>query len=651
MGMEKRVIRSLISFIAASSVFANAAELPVREVILYKNGVGYFERAGEVRPGDSARLDFRADEMNDVLKSLTVHDTSGLSVRGVRYDSAEPLDKKLGEYPFRLHSSQPLSTLLDQLKGAQVEISNAAGQITGSRIVKGKEGEEREQLTLLTSDGSLRSIDLATVTSLKFSDPALQQQFRDYLTQLTSSRSKEKKSVYIDSANDKARSLSVSYLVPTPVWKSSYRLILDSANTMLEGWAIVDNTSGEDWTQVKLALVSGRPVSFQSQMYPPRYVQRPFAELAENQPVAPQLYEADMVKRKSAVAGAARPNIMLAPPPPRTEASEAFSTVTIAAQGSEVGELFEYRFEAPVTVKKSESAMLPFLQQKISARKLLIWTSGLNPRNAAEITNATGKTLDGGPITVFDGGAYGGEALVETVKQGDKRLISYAVDLGTRVTNNIESGQDIVREVHLNRGVLTTKVARRDTTTYTINNVDAKEKTLIIEHPLRGDSKIIGTQPVETTSTARRFEVALKPNASETFKVVEEAVLDQSEMISNYTPDQILSYIRSKSISDSARAALQQIADKKKTLADTTTELGNVDRQLNELGQDQNRFRENIRSLATVAGQQELVQRYSKQLVDGETQIATLRDRQNALRKQQTQLQSELNAMIEKLSF
>src|SRR5207237_9600637 len=107
----------------------------------------------------------------------------------------------------------------------------------------------------------------------------------------------------------------------------------------------------------------------------------------------------------------------------------------------ELGDLFEYRINTPVTVRKSESAMLPFLQQKIDARKLLIYSdlSSVHPMNAAEVTNSSGKTLDGGPITVYDAGAYAGEALVETVKQGDKRLISYAVDLGTRITTAFDS--------------------------------------------------------------------------------------------------------------------------------------------------------------------------------------------------------------------
>jgi hypothetical protein len=119
-----------------------------------------------------------------------------------------------------------------------------------------------------------------------------------------------------------------------------------------------------------------------------------------------------------------------------------------------LGELFEYSFSSPVSVKQGESAMLPFLQQKVNTRKLLIYMEsfGLHPMNAAEIANSTGKTLDGGPITVYDANTYAGEALVETLKAGDKRLITYGVDLGARVTTAFDSSRANVREIHFARG-------------------------------------------------------------------------------------------------------------------------------------------------------------------------------------------------------
>ena len=163
------------------------------------------------------------------------------------------------------------------------------------------------------------------------------------------------------------------------------------------------------------------------------------------------------------------------------------SDVAVNVASGDVGELFEYRFSTPVTVKKDESTMLPFLQQPIGARKLLIYSEsyGEHPMNAAELNNSTAKTLDGGPITVFDAASYAGEALMTTLKAGDKRLISYSVDLGTRVTTQFDSSRELVREIHVNRGMLTARLALDETKTYTIRNVDQKAKTLIIEHPER----------------------------------------------------------------------------------------------------------------------------------------------------------------------
>src|SRR5208283_5001439 len=229
----------------------------------------------------------------------------------------------------------------------------------------------------------------------------------------------------------------------------------------------------------------------------------------------------------------------------------------------QMGELFEYRIGEPVTIRKDESAMLPFLQQKIEARKLLIYSSGAgseHPTNAAELDNSTGKTLDGGPITVYDGGAYGGEALMETLKAGDKRLISYAVDLGTRITEAFNSKAAVVREIHASRGMLTVKSAVEETRTYTIRNVDQKAKTLILEHPLRQGYTLLNQKPAEKTASAYRFEIQLSAEATQEFPVSEERVYDQTYQVTSLTPDVILSYVSNRTLSDAGRRQLERIA-------------------------------------------------------------------------------------------
>ena len=657
---------------------ALAADLPVEEVVLYKNGVGYFRRAGELRPGESARLDFKASDMNDVLKSLTVFEEGGGKIAGLRYDSSEPLARKLSEFPFQLGDRQPLSALLDQLKGARVELTLGAGKTTGvilgAREVAGEEKQpSREQVTLALDPGELRTYDLASVTGVRFVDPALQLQVKDYLGSLVAGRSKEKRSVYIDSSDAKGRRVGATYVVPTPVWKSSYRLIFtESGEPTLEGWAIVDNTSGEDWNKVRLALVSGRPVSFISRLYEPRYMQRQVAELPEDRAAAPEIHGGAMggamaesapvmmaasapsarpmglMARKAESRDYGTPSAMPAAPPPPM-----MSAIT-GAEARELGELFEYRFGAPVTVRKDESAMLPFLQQAVSARKLLIYSgeSGAeNPRNAAEISNNTGKTLDGGPITVYDANAYAGEALVETVKAGDKRLISYAVDLGVRISTLQDSSSDFVREVHVRRGVITTRSAQQETRAYTIRNVDKKPKTLVIEHAIRREYKLLTLKPSESTASAYRFEIKLAAGATEKFPVAEERVYQNSLALTDLTPDVLESFTDNKALSEAGRKQLERIVEQKRIVAENDGAIQRTGQQIQQTERDEQRVRENISSLNRVSDQQEQVQKYAKQLTALETRITQLRDQEAELNKKKAALEAGLTALIEKMEF
>ena len=673
----------LTGALALGAIGANGAELPVRQVVLYKHGVGYFVRAGEVAPGESARLDFKAGEMDDVLKSLTIEEKGGGKISGLRYDSSEPLAHKLADFPFQLGAAQPLSAVLDQLKGAQIELKFAnetiAGEIVAARLTPGDDKRpEREQITLLMDAGDLRNFDLGAAAGIRFTDVRVQTQFKDYLAALTEARSKEKRTVYIDSTDAKRREVVASYMVPTPVWKSSYRLIFGAgAQPTLEGWAIVDNTSGEDWTKVDLSLVSGRPISFISRLYEPRYVARQAAELPEDAASVPVVYEGavDAVSQTVTVDGPVDGQKPPPPPPPAARAvggigsaapmngrdfsrleqlaKLAPSTIAAAAAGRELGELFEYHIPTPVTVRRGESAMLPFLQQKVDTRRLLIYSdpSAAHPMDAAEISNTTGKTLDGGPITVYESGAYAGEALMETVKTGDKRLIGYGVDLGTRIATQWDSKSEQIREIHARRGVLTTRNAVEETRTYTIHNVDQKAKTLVIEHAARPDYNLLDRKPAEKTGSAYRFEVKLAAGATEKFPVVEEHVYERAFTITDLTPDVLFTYVRNKTFSDAARKQLEQIANLKQRIAAAGREITSLESQITGVVNDQERLRRIIGSLNQVSGQQQQVQTYALRLASQESQLAALRDRRAELDKKRAAVEGEVSTTIESMAF
>ena len=198
----------------------SAADLPITEVTLYKHGVAHLERAGELKPGETARLDFKPGDMNDVLKSLTVTDRSGGKVNGVRYDSSDPLEKRLEDFPFRLGAGASLAAFLDQMKGARIELKlgagDAAGVIISARTVEQSDKSQREVLVLLMDSGDIRSFDLGAASAVKLSDPKQQSQLAAYLTVLNQSHARDRRSVYIDAVSSGARQLIASYMTPSP---------------------------------------------------------------------------------------------------------------------------------------------------------------------------------------------------------------------------------------------------------------------------------------------------------------------------------------------------------------------------------------------------------------------------------------------------
>lgn len=685
-------MRVLIGFFLLA-VVASAADLDVTRVVLYKHGVGFFERTGQVPNGDSAVLQFQASEMDDVLKSLTIEQRGGDGVTGVRYDSSDPLAKRLEVFPFRIGEHVSLPDILDQFKGAEVELTMSSGGMTGTivsarRIAGSDDRSEIQQLVLLAR-GSLRTIDPAAASQIQFVDPKIQTQFADYLAILSRSRNTDRRTLTIESRGG-ASSVSAGYITPTPIWKSSYRLVFgEDGEPLLEGWAIVDNTSGDDWENVQLSLVSGLPVSFISSLYAPRYLQRPVIQLAQDRAWRPTVHGGAIEERAGGAVGGARP---VAPPPPAAAKAayrqnvmvaaemadnaneesrggferlaqyasvprprmEMASTVAATAVQADLGDLFEYTIDTPVTIRKSESAMLPFFRSRVPTRRLFIYdqsSGSQHPLTAAEITNGSGATLDGGAITVYDAGAYAGEALVETIKAGDKRLISYAVDLGTRITTKFDSESKLQQEIHFNRGILTTKTAQLETKTFTIRNVDPDAKTIIIEQPVRPGYELVDMEAEEKTANAYRFEVDVDADSTTTHAIVEERVYSQTIGISRMNYDQIMVWVRNEDLDANGRQQLERIAELKRQIADNQTEQQLVDQRVNEFSQDQNRIRNNISTLRNVAGQQAKVMAYSEQLSRLEGELVGFRDQQSNLRRAAVTLQQQLNDLIETLEF
>ncbi len=687
----RRIASTTFTAALAAGMFPlYSADVPVKRIILYKHGIGYFERAGAIPDGEEARLDFKTADMNDILKSLTVIDTSGGRVTGIRYDSNETLEQRLGRYPFHVGDQEPLSTFLDGMKGARIEVKSperfATGVIVGARAMEAGTNDAkhviREQVTLLLDSGDVANYDLASLNSIRLLDSRLQQQLKQYLQTIAQAKSRDTRSIYIDSVQRGGRNLRISYISPTAIWKSSYRLTLCDADSMLEGWAIVDNTTDEDWNNVQLSVVSGRPISFITLLDTPRYGRRQVAELPEDRAAGPVVYGGaiDGALNSVNVTGSAAPitgngygtgsgggmgggvyHMSADRSQPQTanefqrlEQMAKLQTSSVeGATGASLGELFEYSFADPISIRKNQSAMLPFLQDKVAARKLLVYTDrdGEHPVNAAELTNNTQKTLDGGPITVYDGDAYAGEALFETLKPGDKRLVGYAVDYGTRITTAFGTGRRSVREVHVKNGTMQLWYGELQTRTYSVKNVDDKSKTLIVQQEGINQYSVLSPTPTERTSTAYRFEVQIAANGSQTLKVEEERTYMNSTAVLGSTPDFLLTVLENRELNEQGRKQLQALIDLKTRLAEAQNSLELSKSRMSDLGEDQARLRQDIDSLNRVKGQEDQVRQYSAQLANNEVQIAKLRTERIGLEARKASLEADVKHAVDALNF
>src|SRR5258708_1735983 len=308
--MTRKLLSLLLAF---STVTANAADvttekLPVRRVVLYKNGIGYFEHTGRVVGNQALKIDFTSAQLNDVLKSLTVVDLNGGQIAGVGYNSIAPIDEQLKSLRLPLGQSASLSNFLNALRGSRVQVRNGAALTSGrllsveEKTVERAKGETAKtlELSVVTDSGEVRTFPVTPTLGVRVADRDLTSEITKYMNLVSSTRDQDLRQMTISTTGAGARNVFVSYISEVPVWKSTYRILLPNktdAKPVLQGWAIVDNTVGEDWTNVELSLVAGAPQSFIQELSRPLYPRRPVVALPQAAMLTPQTHEGTQFDR------------------------------------------------------------------------------------------------------------------------------------------------------------------------------------------------------------------------------------------------------------------------------------------------------------------------------------------------------------------
>jgi len=656
------------------------ATLPLTKIVLYASGVGYFQRDGHIDGHDHVALRFKVDTINDLLKSLIAQDFDGGQVTTVTYDSRDPITRTLKSFAIDLTDNAGLGNLLWQMRGERVEVATpnlVQGVILGVETKKERVGDqdviEVEYLNLLTDSG-LRSIPLPQVQHLQLSNAQLNAELRQALAVLAASHDTQKKTVTLAFAGEGSRRVRVGYIMETPVWKTSYRLVLsDTEPPFLQGWALVENTTDEDWQDVRLSLISGRPISFTMDMYEPLYAQRPVVVPEVYAALRPQVYgqameapgealkearlqeEGRMAKQRAEASGSgteaqALPGTRMralaaAPPPPPAPAPLALEQgVTAAAQATELGEFFEYAISSPVSLARQKSAMLPIVNETVEGAKVSIYNQRVHakhPLHGVRLRNATALHLLQGPVTVFDGGVYAGDARLEDLPPGQERLLSYAMDLKTEVEPVSEAEQRELVTVSLRKGTLFATQKAIAEKTYNIRNRDQKPHLVLIEHPFRADWQLASpSTATERTRDVYRFAVTVDPGPGTRLRVREEKPLQQSVALTDSGPDVLAYYLRATQVSDKVKQALQRVSTLRDKLDQTVQQRRRLEQGIQEITQEQARMRENMGKLAQNS---ELYNRYVRKLDQQETEIDKTRKDIETLKGTEEQQRKELN--------
>lgn len=664
--------------------------LPVKRVELYKNGMGYFEHLGTVKGQQSVEIVLPSSQLNNVLKSLTILDLGKGQIAGVNYDSAAPLDRRLAELPIDLNSTPNLVDFLNRMRGAAVEIRTPSGPIAGRLLgaelrtkSTGPSATVQEiQASVFTTAGEVHLAALESAGAIKFTEPTLANDLGRYLDLLDTAHQRDVRRLRIQTLGTGDRQIFISYTSEAPIWKTTYRIVLDpKQKPLLQGWAIVDNTTTMDWLDVSLSLVSGAPASFVQNLSQPLYARRPVVPLPQGVQVSPQVYEATMEKTPGVGAATAsgsgggvavgaigritslRGGQVTYESPVATPSMPTFAEgvsgamrqqMPETAQSQVAGEQFEYKIRHPVTIRRNESALLPIIQSDVDGEKVAIYRSNTgepHPRLAFWLKNASGLTLDSGSVTVIDSNAFAGEGLIESVQPGESRLLSYAVDLGTEISTTSGSERRRVERVQISQGMMRMFAKRVEKKNYRIRNNNEGLRTVVLEHPVRPDWQLVSATPAESSANYYRFRVEVKPKSTAEFIVQEESLLESSFSVSSITPEQIGIWVRDRSIDPEIEKALQAIAKKKSEINGLVQKIAALDKEQADIFRDQERIRANLQGLSQTPEEATLRQRYIRQLDSQENRLAALNTERSKLDAARAAAQDQLDAMIQKLSF
>ena len=695
---------------AKASEAGEASSLPVKRVVLYKNGVGYFEHSARVHGDQELGIDFTTAQLNDVLKSLTVVDLGDGRISGIRYNSIAPLGERLKA--LRLPFGEQVSRLdfLTALRGARVEVRSnsetAVGRLLSveqqDRTTDSKTTYQATLFSVLTDLGEMKNFELGPTVSVRLAEHDLNEEVGRYLNLVGSSRARDLRRMTISATGGGDRDIFVSYISEVPVWKSTYRIILPEKageKPLLQGWAIVDNTIGEDWKDVQLSLIAGAPQSFIQDISQPLYARRPVVPLPESAMLTPQTHEATVQGETSDVVSENAPP-PTPPPPSSSPAPKTYSynsslqsnglaferlganiggpvgrgvgagsgggtggavfradgaslgKQSPEAEAAKIGDYFEYNLKQKITIGKNQSALVPILQAPLEAEKVTLWTYGQGevqvPLRAIWIKNTSGQILDSGTFNIIAGGTFAGEGLLESIHPDERRLLSYAADTAVHVKHEDQSAARPYTRVKIAKGLMLLTREQREKTKFQVRDADTERRVVVLEVPAQDGWTLTKDtpKPEESTATFHRFRLPVDPGktAELTVEAFHPEITEYA--LTNLDSNLVVFLGQQQRITPALQSVFDRVLSQKAKVAGFDQQIALHNHEKDQISADQNRIRENMKALKGSAEEKALVQRYTGELNKQEDRLAAIRTELADLQQKRNEAATELDRTV-----
>ncbi|MBN1484987.1 MAG: hypothetical protein JXA37_09715 [Chloroflexia bacterium] len=646
------------------------SKLPITHMTLYKHGVGFFERRARL-DGEEVEISFRVEEMNDILKSLTVIDWGEGQVLGIDYATPQSREERLAGCSIRLGDDRSLRDLLVGLRGRRVRLLLDQGEQAGGVLLGLDELPDEQPLktalvSLLADEtAQVQAFNLGRLQGVEILDERGESDLRFFLQTSLSQENYRQVTIRLSPGEHE---LSVSYIAPAPTWRVSYRLVADpkaegGPDALLLGWGIFDNRLEEDLKEISLSLVAGMPISFIYDLYTPFIPKRPVVEEEARVAAAPVDFAAQMRDAEGMTLGAgmammaeAAPEAM--PPAPAGRARKAMDrdklvqSAAVSTTGEALGELFQYVIGTPVTVGRGQSAMVPIISAKLDYRKDLLYNGAKLPTHPVatlRMQNESGLTLERGPVTVLEAGEYVGEAVLPFTVVGDELNVPYAVELGVKVQEQSNSWREIHR-LSIRGAYLHVEEWETRAREYQVNNSTAGAVTVLLEHPRTSYYELYESpEPQEQTDQHFRFEIEAPARGEALLKVQERRLLSRQEELQRQSYEGLRRYLQRGLIDQAVYDKIAELLALWGKIAENERLLAEADKERQKIYKSQEQMRQNMAVLSETGKEGALRARYVEQLGGSEEFLKKIARGEEELQAEIERLKQEIEAKIKAL--